>query len=25
MMVNQIIEAGWKSHDERRWVDVAHV
>ncbi|MFN0193087.1 MAG: Gfo/Idh/MocA family protein [Aestuariivirga sp.] len=25
MIVNQIIEASWKSHDERRWIDVAAV
>jgi predicted dehydrogenase len=25
MLVNQVIEAAWKSHEERRWVDVAEV
>jgi len=25
MLVNQIIEAAWKSHEERRWIDVASV
>ncbi len=25
MLVNQIIEAGWRSHEQRRWVDIAAV
>jgi predicted dehydrogenase len=25
MMVNQIIEAGWRSHEGRCWVDIADV
>jgi predicted dehydrogenase len=25
MMVNEVVEAAWKSHDERRWVDIGEV
>jgi len=25
MLVNQVIEAAWKSHEERRWIDVATI